>query len=583
MKAVEWKDTRFEWCIERTFSLFVRNRCVFFHARGDKYLKTLNLAKRLCTPNVICVVYIYGDVPREETLRAKVKEAQHQLVVILVPVERFVFADIDASDELKAQFKKAGFTREIVESDIADCEKAIAAGDIDTTYSYYNTLLDEIETINRGEEAYAIIAEAQRGICRSITNFAGDDAHFGTDHDAELLALIKARFPYGVENNAPSETGAKILGKKRLVTAAAAGIENDFSEQCCGRLYPEQMSLFDAENAGAVTFVEDVRREIQRLIEAQGCFSIAELIMKFRFPPYGMYDCNYYFYLFALALNCITTEKYAVYDGVASWRFGWKVAPELWLGAQYGIVKFEDAKTKDMTRALFEIFDEQYYDEATFEDGILAMFTWCTGVGDVQEPLAMVSEKWQEFINGSSSHYSASGSKTEPPKLIDRDYRLSYYDWLCNVEKRRAEVRQTREAVYALYPEQREKIDLYYRFYTVKGGAAFMWQRNWMIERLEEYMKSIVCRECGREIESKMKTGIVYEYDEVIPGLDGKSKRESYKFTKNDVIGLNKKFLGRQRDEYYCVPCLCEIFDTTVPELWDKMQGFKIQGCTLFG
>lgn len=576
-----WKDTSFEWCIERELSLFVRNRCIFFHARGDKYLKVLNLAKRLCVPNMVCVVYIYGDVPKEETLRKRMNEAEHQLVVILVPVMRSVFADIDASDNLKTRLKKMGYTREMIEDDIAKREKAIAAGDIDATDSYYNKQLEELEILNRGEKAFAIIAENQRGACRVITNFAGD-THFGADHDKELLKLIRAKFPCGVEKNAPSEVGAKILGKKRLVAAAVAGIETDFSEQCCGRLYPEQFSLFDTENAGAVEFIEDVRREIKMLIDKQGYFHAADLIVKFRLPPYGMYDCNYYFYLFALALSCITNEKYAVYDGVTSRRFGVKADPEYWLGSPYGTVKFEDEKTDAMTSALFEIFDDKYYDGTTFEDGILSMFKWCTGVGNIQEPLAMISERWEEFIHDSKQRHSASG-KIEISKLIDQNCRLSYYDWICDVEKRRAEVKRTREMVYELYPEQREKLALFYRFYTTKGGAAFMWEKNWMIERLEEYMKSTVCRECGREIESKFATGTVYEWDELVdPKASGKCRRETYEFTKKDVIGLNKKFLGRQRDEYYCVPCLCEILDMTVPELWNKMHDFKEQGCTLF-
>ena len=55
---------------------------------------------------------------------------------------------------------------------------------------------------------------------------------------------------------------------------------------------------------------------------------------------------------------------------------------------------------------------------------------------------------------------------------------------------------------------------------------------------------------------------------------------------KNDLekntIGINKKLLGTEILNFYCMDCLAEYLDCTVEELFDKIEEFKEQGCTLF-
>ncbi len=56
-------------------------------------------------------------------------------------------------------------------------------------------------------------------------------------------------------------------------------------------------------------------------------------------------------------------------------------------------------------------------------------------------------------------------------------------------------------------------------------------------------------------------------------------------FKKNldkDTIALNKKLLGKEIENFYCLPCLAEYLNTTVEELQDKIEEFKEDGCTLF-
>jgi uncharacterized protein YlaI len=49
-----------------------------------------------------------------------------------------------------------------------------------------------------------------------------------------------------------------------------------------------------------------------------------------------------------------------------------------------------------------------------------------------------------------------------------------------------------------------------------------------------------------------------------------------------DTIGINKKLLGAEITNYYCMDCLADYLGCTVQELLDKIQEFKDEGCTLF-
>jgi uncharacterized protein YlaI len=49
-----------------------------------------------------------------------------------------------------------------------------------------------------------------------------------------------------------------------------------------------------------------------------------------------------------------------------------------------------------------------------------------------------------------------------------------------------------------------------------------------------------------------------------------------------DTIGINKKLLGEDIQNFYCLECLAEYLDCTVQELMDKIEEFKEEGCHLF-
>ena len=49
-----------------------------------------------------------------------------------------------------------------------------------------------------------------------------------------------------------------------------------------------------------------------------------------------------------------------------------------------------------------------------------------------------------------------------------------------------------------------------------------------------------------------------------------------------DTIGINKKLLGEDIENFYCLDCLAEYLGCTDDELHDKIEEFKEEGCKLF-
>ncbi len=49
-----------------------------------------------------------------------------------------------------------------------------------------------------------------------------------------------------------------------------------------------------------------------------------------------------------------------------------------------------------------------------------------------------------------------------------------------------------------------------------------------------------------------------------------------------DTVGINKKLLGKDIKNFYCMDCLADYLDCTVEDLLEKIEEFKSEGCTLF-
>lgn len=51
--------------------------------------------------------------------------------------------------------------------------------------------------------------------------------------------------------------------------------------------------------------------------------------------------------------------------------------------------------------------------------------------------------------------------------------------------------------------------------------------------------------------------------------------------SKNE-IGINKKLISEDVQNFYCLDCLSGILDVSVQDILDKIEEFKDEGCTLF-
>ena len=49
-----------------------------------------------------------------------------------------------------------------------------------------------------------------------------------------------------------------------------------------------------------------------------------------------------------------------------------------------------------------------------------------------------------------------------------------------------------------------------------------------------------------------------------------------------NIIALNKKLLGLNIKNFYCLDSLADFFEITTEELLEKIEEFKEQGCKMF-
>ncbi len=54
------------------------------------------------------------------------------------------------------------------------------------------------------------------------------------------------------------------------------------------------------------------------------------------------------------------------------------------------------------------------------------------------------------------------------------------------------------------------------------------------------------------------------------------------KISDKDTIGINKKLLGKDIINFYCMECLADYLEVSVEDLQDKIEEFKEEGCKLF-
>ena len=50
----------------------------------------------------------------------------------------------------------------------------------------------------------------------------------------------------------------------------------------------------------------------------------------------------------------------------------------------------------------------------------------------------------------------------------------------------------------------------------------------------------------------------------------------------HNIIGLNKKLIGKTVLKFHCLQCLAEYLDVSADDLEERIQEFKDAGCNLF-
>ena len=57
---------------------------------------------------------------------------------------------------------------------------------------------------------------------------------------------------------------------------------------------------------------------------------------------------------------------------------------------------------------------------------------------------------------------------------------------------------------------------------------------------------------------------------------------ECGKELENDEIAIYKRMVNRGATSYLCIPCLSRFFKVDEAKVWEKVEHFRRQGCTLF-
>ncbi len=197
-------------------------------------------------------------------------------------------------------------------------------------------------------------------------------------------------------------------------------------------------------------------------------------------------------------------------------------------------------------------------------DALAAARTWCSE--NVQTPLACVDERFHELLVADENKWCERGATDRFAEWLEADFDALY-------QKIRTVDADFDKQIIPIYGAARVKV--WRKHHYVKGGAVgWVQSKEFFIEGVESYMKCVTCCECGRVIQRERPSELVeQEFTE---------SGEELEFTAKDIIGANKKFLGRYQEEFFCLKCLCEVLDCTPEALHGKIEAFKEQGCTLF-
>lgn len=568
MKKIEWKDTRLSFSVDYDYSLFVRNRCVFFWGVGAKWRKIVNYAFKFTRQNNICVVYLYGE-PRgkPDTFKNYIKSLSGNIIVINFKTSCADLEAIGRYEEWSGMKKTMGLidrSGNLVNSYFSERQKimrAIANGILPETDVMYQNYLNDDKVQSEYTEAKKRLEKLQFESARCISNCV--DLETINPCESGILETIRRIFPFGVEADTTDLNCVKVAKANRYIAQARQGIDNamgiNFSNS-------EQLSFFSTR--GASEMLSYIRRLCDSKLEVDGTFTLCELWFAIEQPPYGAYKCNWYYYIFAFALNPYFANPYSVLCGFVP-NPAETVDFAFFIKGNSGRIFLQSKTTvllKDAVCRLFDLPDKEY-----IHDALLYARRWCED--NVRTPLSWIDNRFLELLDFDCEKWC---------------YRHAADNLLSWISENESELYDKIHNINFDYDDQlikqgydTEKVRLWRKWSYVKGGAVgWLHGAEEFNKRCIAYMnKENICRECGRPIE-KYST----YYREASSSVKGDCAVHCNEivFTAKQTIGLNKKFLGRYQNEYFCIPCLCEVLDSDAERLYEEMNTFKEQGCTLF-
>lgn len=532
----------------------------------------LNLADRLTESNRICIVYLYGEA-KEELIQRHVTKLNNSKIIVL-------WAGYISSEDIERVnkgieniniVKKWGYPKNKEDLEIDEIFCFDYKSEIHDWLESHRELAEGIETGKRANENI-IFQTMQNGyaiVGRNRIISAKENEHIWC-----LLKEIRNIYPSGAESDTDTEYAYKVLHFEKW---CKAGMERDYGKlDKLGIHYEDgsmeymQLSLFDNTSLGVKEFVQEFQSICDDEIVRNGYVDLRMVFRQMQEAPFGLYKCNYYGLCIGIALQKYSKGYYKSGNLITYYTENVSFPAE----AKYIMGSFEEthpsesyiytqSKTQiELAEKILKIFPRDWKIDCLCLENVLtnARSWFCNNVlyDTVQRSFPELFEiinLWEPCVCSTVTEKYAKWLTDEKVELIKEGIKHIDENFLIMLSEKYGP----------------EKAELYRKSQGVKGGAVgWLHSRDFVDERVESYMKKTVCRECG---------AVIHDYNEVYEdGFRGKHAR----ITKNNIVNLNKKLLGRYQTEFFCLQCLCEEFDCTEWEMYEKMQSFKEQGCELF-
>ena len=570
-KIVEWKDTNNKpYYLSYAFSLPISNRCCFFWANTCKgWRKILNLANALAHGNRMSFVFLYGTI-KSETLNNYLKNLGNEQLIGLRAdyISTDDIKKIDDSEAWLVGLQKSGGrakdeNNEWVFDVSENFKKWLISGEAKQKYENFLIAKQTIDVISQAvfNKGFSVVGNVnQKHVSTKIDEIEED-----------LLSVIKELYPLGIEADTSNLFAYKRVAVPKMIKLGLNTETDDSLVVNCGiRLKKEsglaQLTLFDDYSPNATRIIELIRETYKRDLQELGYSNALTLRSALVNRPYGLYECNYYYYVLAYALSIFQQGYFYVHTNIANSCTPIEQVELNKLNLFLPIICRQSEKQKSLIKKLRELFDITK-ETATVGEALIWARDWITNNIHF-DTIDRISHTLFTLVKEDMKVYSL---ETE-----------EYDDWLDDkvFGELYAKLRTADDDFFVRLTEKygEEKARLYKRHGYVKGGAGgWLWPKEWVNEIVEDYMSQVLCRECGRTIShSHISNEHCYEV------VNYERDRETHDFTLKEIIGLNKKFFGRYQKECYCIPCMATILETSEWELWEKMHEFKESGCTLF-